>query len=39
MYRATFPLARAAVMFQIARFQPAEICEEIAAVELGELAV
>lgn len=33
LYAATFPLARPGVMFQIARFQPAEVCEEIAAAE------
>lgn len=38
LYRATFPLARPGVMFQIARFQPSEVCDEIAAAELGAVA-
>jgi len=38
LYAATFPLARPGVMFQIARFQPAEICDEIVAAELWAVA-
>ena len=35
LYRTTFPLARPGVMYQIARFQPPEICDEIAAAKFG----
>jgi len=38
IYAATFPLARAGVMFQIARFQPPEVCEEIAGAEFDGVA-